>query len=99
MIAADWLFPTHIDILSYMLLKYCCGFLFLLVFPLAVLICHPEVPIFLTETMNWGRFSYSHPSQVWRETVRIFRASEGKREQTKEEREAEIGKQMLDFSR
>ena len=62
MIAADWLFPTHIDILSYMLLKYCCGFLFLLVFPLAVLICHPEVPIFLTETMNWGKFSYSHHS-------------------------------------
>ena len=91
MIVADWLFPDHIDIFSYMLLKYCVGFLFLLVFPLAVLSCHSEV----ATTLNLILFL----SQIWRETVRIFRASGGKREQTREEKEAEIGKQMLDFSR
>jgi len=78
MLAADWLYPVHIDLLTYMLVKYCLGFFFLLVFPMAVLICHQE---------------------VWRETVRIFKAQEGRREQTQEEKEAEIGKQMLDFSR
>ena len=50
MLAADWLYPAHIDILSYMLLKYCVGFFFLLAFPLAVLVCHPEVAIILMKT-------------------------------------------------
>ena len=39
------------------------------------------------------------PPQVWEETVRIYRAKEGRRELTQEEKEAEIGQQMLDFSR
>ena len=120
MIAADWLFPVHIDLLSYMLLKYCVGFFFLLAFPLAVLVCHPEacicfyLSLSLYLYLNLYLYLYLYLalssssevllilmfiSQVWRETVRIFRASEGKREQTKEEKEAEIGKQMLDFSR
>ena len=93
MIVADWLFPDRIDIFSYMLLKYCVGFLFLLVFPLAVLSCHSEVATTLMYTI------LLFLSQIWRETVRIFRASGGKKEQTREEKEAEIGKQMLDFSR
>ena len=110
MFAADWLFPDHIDLFSYMLLKYCVGFFFLLAFPLAVLICHPEACIFSICILSFHLYlSLSSSSevlhfltiisQVWRETVRIFQASEGKREQTKEEKEAEIGKQMLDFSR
>ena len=45
MLAADWLYPAHIDLLTYMLVKYCLGFFFLLAFPMAVLICHQEVRI------------------------------------------------------
>ena len=49
MLAADWLYPVHIDLLTYMLVKYCLGFFFLLAFPMAVLICHPEVGIFFVQ--------------------------------------------------
>ena len=49
MLAADWLYPVHIDLLTYMLVKYCLGFFFLLAFPMAVLICHPEVRIILVQ--------------------------------------------------
>jgi hypothetical protein len=45
MLLADMLYPTHIDVLFYMILKYCIGFSFLIAFPIAVLVSHPEVAL------------------------------------------------------
>ena len=43
MLLADLLFPDHIDMLSYMLLKHSLGFSFLISFPVVLLATHKGV--------------------------------------------------------
>ena len=43
MILAEILHPVYIDIFSYMLLKYCIGFFFSIIFPIAALFTHEDL--------------------------------------------------------
>ena len=74
MVLSELLYPTYIDIFSYMLLKYCVGFSFSIIFPITAL-CTNE--------------------SLRREVVRIYKYKPGVKKMTKEEKEQEIGKQML----
>lgn len=74
MILAELFYPTYIDIFSYMLLKYCIGFSFSILYPIAAL-CTQE--------------------DLRREVVRVYKENHGAKVMTKEEKEQEIGKEML----
>ena len=74
MVLSELLYPAYIDIFSYMLVKYCMGFSFSIIFPITAL-CSFE--------------------NLRREVVRIYKYKPGVKKMTKEEKEQEIGKQML----